>query len=224
MFCKYCGNKIDEDSKFCSCCGKSLSNNQSFGVTYSKINCKKCGSLLLLEEDDNIVKCPYCDNENIINNDKNKIEPINNDKQEEQEPEEKNENPALIGFKVLFIFIAVIFCLFTISVVLNDIASSDLFSSCNETNVLERDIVSSDYDLVKSQGLTYYKLMITPNTNIKELTIELKLYNGSDQLIYSDTITKKNLNKNSTYTYQFNYGFSVSLSGSYVKYNITGEK
>lgn len=28
MYCKYCGNQIEEDSKFCKCCGKMLMNQK----------------------------------------------------------------------------------------------------------------------------------------------------------------------------------------------------
>ena len=31
MYCKYCGNQIEEDSKFCKCCGKMLVNQKIKG-------------------------------------------------------------------------------------------------------------------------------------------------------------------------------------------------
>ena len=50
MFCKFCGKKIEDNSRFCNYCGKSLEENSSDKVADSNNNQSKksgCGSFLI---------------------------------------------------------------------------------------------------------------------------------------------------------------------------------
>ena len=46
MFCKFCGNEIDENATFCSVCGNELTDNakQTAEENKSVIYCKNCGN------------------------------------------------------------------------------------------------------------------------------------------------------------------------------------
>ena len=89
--------------------------------------------------------------------------------------------------------------------------------------IVERDITKSDYSVSTSQGLTSYSVTIIPNKKINSCNVQFNLYDSKENLIYSDTITKNDLIKNSSYTYTFDYGFTNALSGSKISYKITGK-
>jgi uncharacterized membrane protein YvbJ len=59
MYCKYCGNKIEEFYKFCKYCG---SNVDSFTSEETGIFCNKCG----FKNDESLKHCCNCGNQLII--------------------------------------------------------------------------------------------------------------------------------------------------------------
>lgn len=130
-------------------------------------------------------------------------------------PKEKG-HPYLIALVIILLFIASIF--FIIESVYNDDSSGRLFD-----NIVQREIRSTDYEIATSQGITSYTITITAKTSIDEFTVSCTLYDVNNERIYSDTMTKTNLIDGASYTYVFDYGFIKALSGSYVRYNVTGK-
>lgn len=180
--------------------------------------CKYCGNEIANDS----IFCSYC-GKNLTENKEVKPE-IQTYKPESYSQENVNEyNGAASLFKAFFIIViviatlaALVFGIYKLSV------NSD--SKGNIVNKLvERDITKNDYVVSTSQGLTSYAIIITPNRNIKYCDVQCTLYDRNDKRIYSDTISKTDLIKNKTYSYNFDFGFTNSLSGSYIKYNITGK-
>ncbi|MBE6132974.1 MAG: zinc ribbon domain-containing protein [Erysipelotrichaceae bacterium] len=176
MYCRFCGRQIEDDSSFCTYCGKNLSTSTT---------------------NDNANKNVNNQNETVVEN--------------EETSEEKTS--ALKGFFILFIPFIIIISIFLA------IASSNGSGS----GLLTRSIKDGDYSCTTSQDLTSYSITIVPNKYFDKCEIELKLYNSSGKNIFSDTISKQNLKKNSSYTYTFDFGFVNSLTGSSIRYTVTGK-
>ena len=176
MYCRFCGRQIEDDSSFCTYCGKNLSTSTT---------------------NDNANKNVNNQNETVVEN--------------EETSEEKSS--ALKGFFILFIPFIIIISIFLA------IASSNGSGS----GLLTRSIKDGDYSCTTSQDLTSYSITIVPNKYFDKCEIELKLYNSSGKNIFSDTISKQNLKKNSSYTYTFDFGFVNSLTGSSIRYTVTGK-
>ena len=109
-----------------------------------------------------------------------------------------------------------------ILVVIKLVENSDSTSNIID-RVVERDVTSSDYSVSTSQDLTSYSITITPNKKMNYCSVEVKLYDKNGKLLYSDTITKNDLKVGSSYTYTFNFGFTNSLTGSKIRYNVSGK-
>ena len=183
--------------------------------------CKKCGKLI----DDDSVFCAYCgknlakatespeDNEKAkINSDAENENPQAAAAFEAATESEEEEGCSTWILWLLIPFIAVFLAIIVIA------ASNS--GGC--MGVFERDLKSSDYICTASQGLTTYNIIITAKREIKSCDVELSLYNSSGEVIFSDTISKSDLNKGSSYAYTFDFGFLNSLTGIKVKYKITG--
>ena len=79
MFCKYCGKKIDKNSKFCEFCGRPVGKSDS-----KKINLEKDEDLVYIDSHDstefndydfdNVDDFSYEENFNYNQNNKNKTE------------------------------------------------------------------------------------------------------------------------------------------------------
>ena len=54
-------------------------------------------------------------------------------------------------------------------------------------------------------------------------TIEFKLLDSKENIVYSDTISKSDLMKGSSYTYTFKYGFTSALSSSKYSWRVSGK-
>ena len=96
-------------------------------------------------------------------------------------------------------------------------------SSCQE-KITQKAISYNDLTYTPDQGLTSYIIIITPNEDINNLSINLQLFNQNKEIIFEDTIDKTNLIKNKTYRYEFKYDFLSSLDGKSIKWNYEGYK
>lgn len=96
-------------------------------------------------------------------------------------------------------------------------------TSCQE-KITQKTISSNDFTYTTDQGLTSYIIIITPNQDINNLSINLQLFNQNKEIIFEDTIDKTNLIKNKTYRYEFKYDFLSSLDGKSIKWNYEGYK
>lgn len=96
-------------------------------------------------------------------------------------------------------------------------------SSCQE-KITQKAISYNDFTYTTDQGLTSYIIIITPNEDINNLSINLQLFNQNKEIIFEDTIDKTNLIKNKTYRYEFKYDFLSSLDGKSIKWNYEGYK
>lgn len=56
MFCPQCGNKTDDNARFCICCGHSFETVRETPAEKTKKYCTHCGN----EIDKNAVVCPHC--------------------------------------------------------------------------------------------------------------------------------------------------------------------
>ncbi len=210
MFCRFCGKEINNDSKFCLYCGKNLTNEE-VNETTNDINTT--------------------------------IEPAQQVNDTSPNTEEKSSNPWGTLFIIVIIFFVFIFIMASAVNACNSYSTSNGASngasngtsngavntsivSCSSgtnTPIFSRDLTSSDYTYTTSQDLTTFSITITPKTNIKSCDVELILYNSNGTTIFRDTISKTNLKKGSSYMYKFDFGFVNSLSGSSVKFFITGK-
>ena len=96
-------------------------------------------------------------------------------------------------------------------------------TSCQE-KITQKTISSNDFTYTTDQGLTSYIIIITPNQDINNLSINFQLFNQNKEIIFEDTIDKTNLIKNKTYIYEFKYDFLSSLDGKSIKWNYEGYK
>ena len=174
--------------------------------------CRFCGKQI---EDDSVF-CAYCGKNVSLNNDDNKNKNLYNSQEEKNENdesiEEKENTSSLKGFFILFIPFVIIIAIFLA------IASANPKGN----GIFTRNIKQDDYSCTTSQGLTSYSITITPNKYFINCDVELELYNSSGKIIFSDTITKTNLKKNSSYTYTFNFNISSTLTGDSIKFTVTG--
>ena len=123
---------------------------------------------------------------------------------------------------LLILFSPIIFLVIMVAIIIAKdskptVASGSVYKTDNKLR-------TCDYSYSESQDLTSYTIFITPNTKLKNCSIELTLYNENGAKIYANTITKTNLVDGSTYAYTFEYGVTNALSGSKVYYTITGER
>ena len=93
----------------------------------------------------------------------------------------------------------------------------------NCSDIVNRDLSTSDITYTSSQDLTTYTIIVTPKRNIKQCDVQLTLYNSDGETLYSDTISKTDLKEGYPYAYTFDFGFVNSLSGTRVKYKFTGK-
>lgn len=168
--------------------------------------CKFCGKQI----DDDSAFCAHCGK---------KIISINNEQESEQsksipsEPTETKKETALWGAWLLLPFFAIL--LVVIIAVASDASGSGTAS---------KDLRSSDYTYTTSQDLTSYSITVTPERDIRSCDIQLALYNSKGEKLFSDTISKNNLEKGRSYTYTFDFGFVNSLTGNKVNYSISGKR
>ena len=54
-------------------------------------------------------------------------------------------------------------------------------------------------------------------------TVEFKLYNSNNEVLYANTITKQDLLKDRSYNYKFSCGFFIFFFGSKYSVNVTGK-
>ena len=168
--------------------------------------CKFCGK----ELDENSKFCNYCGKQLESNSITNTVQ-------------NRNENSEKSGLSKALIFLLVMFGMFGLIFVGIKINMNKDSNGNIVDKIVERDITKSDYSVSTSQGLTSYSVTIIPNKKINSCNVQFNLYDSKENLIYSDTITKNDLIKNSSYTYTFDYGFTNALSGSKISYKITGK-
>ncbi len=167
--------------------------------------CRFCGKQI----DDDSDFCVHCGKNITLNNKEQENE---QHKLSKNESTEIKEGTSLWGLWLLLpIFVILL-------VVIIGVASSSTGSG-----IMSRDLKSSDYTYTTSQDLTSYRITVIPKRDIDNCDIQLTLYNSKGEKLFSDTISKTNLKEASSYTYTFDFGFVNSLSGSKVKYNITGK-
>lgn len=76
MFCSQCGFQLSEDAKFCSNCGEAV-NKKMRNAKSRQLRCQNCDGVMNVEEDKNVLLCPYCGSkELLIENDNVKIAKI----------------------------------------------------------------------------------------------------------------------------------------------------
>lgn len=72
MFCCKCGTKLADNVKFCYKCGAPTANNIPTDKTTQKqfrtvaLRCQDCGGIMEVDEDGEIMQCPYCGSKRIV--------------------------------------------------------------------------------------------------------------------------------------------------------------
>lgn len=70
MYCSNCGNKILNNVKFCSCCGAEITTNETVencnNTKTILLKCKNCNGELIVDENQQIVLCPYCGSKELM--------------------------------------------------------------------------------------------------------------------------------------------------------------
>jgi DNA-directed RNA polymerase subunit RPC12/RpoP len=127
VYCKKCGAKIDDDSKFCSVCGFQLQSD--LDVKLIQMKCSDCGAVMDLSEDAILMECPYCKSKKLISmSDEVRIEKIrsndnkevsfekihSNERLEQEHLKNKQDKFEIIVGVILAVFIwIIVFLIFT---------------------------------------------------------------------------------------------------------------
>ncbi len=64
MYCSECGRKNRDNDHFCVECGAPLNVNN--GVYMITLRCEKCGGIMNIDPEREIVSCPYCGSRKLI--------------------------------------------------------------------------------------------------------------------------------------------------------------
>lgn len=124
MFCCKCGTKLADNVKFCYKCGAPTVNNIPAGKTPQKqfqtvaLRCQDCGGIMEVDEDGEIMQCPYCGSKRIVEvSDTVRIEKIRSKHQLEEkkleldakaEKEKRDDKSFFRDFALLYLFIIII--------------------------------------------------------------------------------------------------------------------
>ena len=139
-------------------------------------------------------------------------------KEEIEEIEEKGG--CLILLLIPIIIIAVVGSLLFIAYKLD--SNSDSNGNFID-KILERDITEEDYEIEVKEGLTTITFKVTPNININQYSINLKVYNYKNEIVYEEILTQTDLIKDSTYTFKFDIGIETTLTGTKYYYKVKGK-
>lgn len=127
MFCCKCGTKLADNVKFCYKCGAPTANNIPADKTTQKqfqtvaLRCQDCGGIMEVDEDGEIMQCPYCGSKRIVEvSDTVRIEKIRSKHQLEEKKleldakaeKEKSDN------KIAFASMAFVFLLMLLAFLL----------------------------------------------------------------------------------------------------------
>ena len=124
MFCCKCGTKLADNVKFCYKCGAPTVNNIPTDKTTQKqfrtvaLRCQDCGGIMEVDEDGEIMQCPYCGSKRIVEvSDTVRIEKIRSKHQLEEkkleldakaEKEKRDDKSFFRDFALLYLFIIII--------------------------------------------------------------------------------------------------------------------
>lgn len=124
MFCCKCGTKLADNVKFCYKCGAPTANNIPTDKTTQKqfqtvaLRCQDCGGIMEVDEDGEIMQCPYCGSKRIVEvSDTVRIEKIRSKHQLEEkkleldakaEKEKRDDKSAWKGVAFLFLLFIII--------------------------------------------------------------------------------------------------------------------
>ena len=124
MFCCKCGTKLADNVKFCYKCGAPTANNIPADKTTQKqfqtvaLRCQDCGGIMEVDEDGEIMQCPYCGSKRIVEvSDTVRIEKIRSKHQLEEkkleldakaEKEKRDDKSAWKGVAFLFLLFIII--------------------------------------------------------------------------------------------------------------------
>lgn len=126
MFCCKCGTKLADNVKFCYKCGAPTANNIPADKTPQKqfqtvaLRCQDCGGIMEVDEDGEIMQCPYCGSKRIVEvSDTVRIEKIRSKHQLEEKKleldakaeKEKSDLKFFLAYILFFIFIISIMAL-----------------------------------------------------------------------------------------------------------------
>ena len=66
MFCSKCGFKLPEGYKFCPKCGTPVRGKEANGIKIVQMKCQDCNGIMDVDEDKQILFCPYCGSKKLI--------------------------------------------------------------------------------------------------------------------------------------------------------------
>lgn len=127
MFCCKCGTKLADNVKFCYKCGAPTVNNIPADKTPQKqfrtvaLRCQDCGGIMEVDEDGEIIQCPYCGSKRIVEvSDTVRIEKIRSKHQLEEkkleldaktEKEKRDNKTAFVSMAFMFLLMLLAFLL-----------------------------------------------------------------------------------------------------------------
>lgn len=125
MFCCKCGTQLANNVKFCYKCGTPTANNIPAEKTSQKqfqtvaLRCQDCGGIMEIDDDGEIIKCPYCGSKRIVEvSDTVRIEKIRSKYQLEEkkleldakaENEKRDDKSFFIYMIIMFLIILLCF-------------------------------------------------------------------------------------------------------------------
>lgn len=125
MFCCKCGTQLANNVKFSYKCGTPTANNIPAEKTSQKqfqtvaLRCQDCGGIMEIDDDGEIIKCPYCGSKRIVEvSDTVRIEKIRSKHQLEEkkleldakaENEKRDDKSFFIYMIIMFLIILLCF-------------------------------------------------------------------------------------------------------------------
>ena len=211
MYCKECGEKIDNKTKYCPSCGKSTGKQTSGKyedmITLQQMACDDCNATFEFDAEKNILCCPFCGSKKlIVESDSVRIAKYTTDAEKEIKLEkEKNRHLenifatkssylAMAGMFAAFILLAMVLTFhdYLENKSYENTNSSKVKSSYSSSEYVGMDVQSVVKEL-ESEGFTNIKLVIEkPNIFQKNKLGEVKEVKANGSLLSKNSSYRDN--------------------------------
>ncbi len=250
MYCSSCGKEISDDSVFCCYCGKKQDKdfyNENRSISTAERTAFERKSLNAEVANDDIVKnaavvkkptvnisettrrsqnsaqsktSAFNENLNSQNNKQSIPQPSATAVRNSAEPENKSHG-CLIAFVVLLVIGLVLFGV--IKYVINEKAGN----SDGNLKLLSRSAYNSDITIDSQLDISSLgqKIVLTPQTDIKDLEVKVVIYDKNNSQLYSTVKQLGNVTEGVQVSFTISItdlGFSASIKGEKMSVSVVG--